>query len=59
MSRDGGMAKLISLGLKCPNDHVGVFEVVLDMFLTSPKGRPASSLVAGRLQYLLERVSDG
>lgn len=57
MSRDGCMAKLLSLGLRCPNEHVGLFEMILDMFLTSPKGRPTSATAAGRLQYLLERMS--
>ncbi len=53
-SRDGIVAKLLSLGVKCPYDEVGVFELVLDMFLANPKGRPSSATVAGRLQYLLE-----
>jgi serine/threonine protein kinase len=55
-SRDGIMAKLLSLGVKCPYEDVGIFELVLDMFLASPKGRPASTTVAGRLQYLLEKL---
>jgi serine/threonine protein kinase len=57
MNRDGTMAKLLSLGVKCPYEHVGVFELILDMFLTAPKSRPPSSNVAGRLQYLLEGIS--
>lgn len=59
MNREGTMAKLITLGLKCPYEHVGVFELILDMFLTSPKGRPTSTIVAGRLQYLLESFAAG
>lgn len=54
MSRDGIMAKLISLGLKCPYEDVGVFELILDMFLSAPKSRPASATIAGKLEYLLE-----
>jgi serine/threonine protein kinase len=55
-SRDGIMGKLISVGLKCPYEHVAVFEMVLDMFLTAPKSRPTSVNVAGRLQYFLEQT---
>lgn len=55
-SRDGIMGKLLSLGLKCPYEHVAIFELVLDMFLTAPKSRPTSATVAGRLQYLLEQI---
>jgi serine/threonine-protein kinase len=55
-SRDGIMGKLISLGIKCPNEQVGMFELVLDMFLTAPKSRPTSATVAGRLEYLLEQA---
>src|SRR5256885_4437264 len=56
MSREGTMAKLISLGLKCPYQHVSLFELILDMFLRAPKSRPTSATVAGRLEYLLERI---
>ncbi len=55
-SRDGIMGKLIALGVKCPYGGVGIFELVLDMFLTAPKSRPTSATVAGRLQYLLEQT---
>jgi serine/threonine protein kinase len=55
-SRDGIMGKLISLGIKCPYEAAGIFELVLDMFLTAPKSRPTSATVAGRLQYLLEQT---
>jgi serine/threonine protein kinase len=55
-SRDGIMGKLISLGVKCPYEEAGIFELVLDMFLTAPKSRPTSTTVAGRLQYLLEQT---
>ena len=56
VSREGIAAKLISLGVRCPYDQVGVFEMILDMFLAAPKSRPTSVTVAGRLEYLLERA---
>lgn len=56
-SRDGTMGKLLALGIKCPDEHVGIFEFILDMFLTAPKGRPTSSTTAGRMLHLLEKVS--
>lgn len=56
MSRDGTMAKLISLGVRCPYEQAGVFDIILDMFLAAPKSRPTSATVAGRLEYLLERL---
>lgn len=55
-SRAGIAAKLISLGIKNPFDDVGIFELVLDMFLVAPKSRPSSATVAGRLQYALENL---
>ena len=58
-SRDGMMGKLISLGVQCPYEQVGIFELILDMFLTAPKSRPTSVTVAGRLQFLLERTQEG
>lgn len=54
-SRESTTAKLFTLGLKDPYQELGLFEIVLDMFLVSPKGRPSSSTIAGRMEYLLER----
>lgn len=56
-SRDGLWAKLLALGVRCQDGEVGLFEMVLDMFLVGPKGRPSSSIAAGRMGYLLERLS--
>jgi eukaryotic-like serine/threonine-protein kinase len=56
MSREGTMGKLITLGLKCPYEQVGIFDLILDMFLAAPKSRPTSATVAGRIEYLLERA---
>lgn len=55
-SHDGIMGKLLSLGLKPDYEHVATFEMVLDMFLTTPKSRPTSATVAGKLQYWLEQL---
>jgi len=57
-SRESTMAKLLSLGIKCQDGALDMFEVVFDMFLTSPRARPASVDVAGRMQYLLEKHFD-
>ena len=57
-SRDGTMGKLLTLGIKSPNEHVGLFEMVLDMFLTAPRGRPTSTTVSGRMHYSLENIPD-
>jgi serine/threonine-protein kinase len=56
-SRDSIIGKLHKLGLHIPYEHAHIFELVLDMFLTSPKGRPNSTTVAGRMAVLLERFS--
>lgn len=55
--RESIIGKLFALGIRCPSEHMGIFEVVLDMFLTAPNGRPTSATVAGRMQYELERLS--
>jgi eukaryotic-like serine/threonine-protein kinase len=57
MSRDSTMGKLLTLGVKCRDGEIGIFEFILDMFLTAPKGRPTSSTVAGRMSFLLDRLS--
>jgi serine/threonine protein kinase len=57
-SRDGIAGKLLALGVKCRAEEVGLFEMILDMFLSGPKGRPTSATVAGRLEVLLERLSE-
>lgn len=54
-SRDSVMGKMISLGFRPSYAELDVFELVLDMFLGSPKGRPTSGTVAGRLTTSLER----
>jgi serine/threonine protein kinase len=54
-SRDSVMGKMISLGLRPSYAELDVFKLVLDMFLGSPKGRPTSATVAGRLTTSLER----
>lgn len=57
-SRESTMGKLLTLGVKCRDSELGVFEFILDMFLTAPKGRPASSTVAGRMSFLVEKLSE-
>jgi hypothetical protein len=56
-SRDGTMGKLLKLGIRCPDEDVGIFQLVLDMFLTAPKSRPTSSTAAGRILFSLEKLS--
>lgn len=57
-SHAGTMGKLLALGLKCPNEQIGIFELVLDMFLAGPKSRPTSATVAGRMLYEFERLTE-
>ena len=57
-SRDSVMGKLLKLGVHASYDDAGVFELVLDMFLTGATGRPSSTTVAGRMAFLFERLSE-
>ena len=56
--RDSTMSKLLSLRVKCRDHEIAMFELVLDMFLTAPRGRPSSSDVTGRMEFLIERMSE-
>jgi len=56
-SRDSIMGKLLALGVRCRDAELAIFELVLDMFLIGPKGRPTSATVAGRMRFLLDRLS--
>jgi len=56
-NRDSIMGKLLSLGIKAEYGELGIFELILDMFLGSPRGRPTSATAAGRLATALERWS--
>lgn len=57
-SRSSITGKLYSLGVSCTSTgEEGLFELILDMFLVGPSGRPASRQVSGRLEYYLDRVS--
>jgi eukaryotic-like serine/threonine-protein kinase len=57
-SRDSIIGKLLALGITSPYHHTGTFELILDMFLSSPKGRPTSSIVCGRMEHLLEIMDE-
>jgi serine/threonine-protein kinase len=57
-NRDGTMGKLLSLGIKYPGEHVGLFEMILDMFLSVPHRRPTSVIVEGRMLFLLEKLAE-
>jgi serine/threonine-protein kinase len=54
-NRNSVMGKMISLGFRPAYEELNIFELILDMFLGSPKGRPTSATVAGRLSTTLER----
>lgn len=56
-SHESLAGKLIRLGIKFREEELGILQMVLDMFLTSPKGRPTSSTLAGRMDVSLERWS--
>lgn len=57
-SRGTIMAKLNSLELSCSWEDCDLLELILDMFLMSPPGRPSSRKVLGRLEFLLDREID-
>jgi hypothetical protein len=50
------LRRCLPLGIRAPYEEMGVFELVLAMFLGSPKGRPTSATIAGRLTTALERL---
>lgn len=51
------MGKLYDLGIQCPFGKEAVlFELILDMFLSSPKGRPTSAKARGALETMLENI---
>jgi eukaryotic-like serine/threonine-protein kinase len=56
--RQSIMGKLLGLGVPARYEEADLFELVLDMFLVSPKNRPSSMTVAGRMERLLERIGD-
>jgi len=58
MTRESTMGRLLSLGIRCADDHLGLFELVLDMFLSGPNGRPTSATAAGRMEFQLERLTE-
>lgn len=54
--RDSVIGKLYSLGLGyLPFEYSILFESIYEMLAPSPKSRPSSKQVLGRLRYLLER----
>ena len=50
------MSKMNSLGIRARLDELDLFELILDMFLTNPKGRPTSATITGRLTTALEKL---
>jgi serine/threonine protein kinase len=57
-SRNSITGKLHALGVTCSSWDEGVFELVLDMFLTGERGRPTSVKVAGNLKYRLSQMRE-
>ena len=56
-SRGTISSRLYTLGLKCPmGEEERLFEMIMDMFLSGPKGRPASTKVRGVLEVMLENI---
>ncbi len=47
-------AKLNNLGVRFNFNELGIFEIILDCFLTGASGRPTSSKLAGNLRYYLD-----
>jgi serine/threonine-protein kinase len=54
-NRDSVMGKMLSLGVRAEYGELDLFELILDMFSGSSRGRPTSETVAGRLTTALER----
>lgn len=52
-------AKLADLGIACPiGGSEKLFELILDMFLVTPKERPPAARIRGNLETLLEDAED-
>jgi serine/threonine protein kinase len=58
LSRGTTVSRLLALEYHVANEDVGVAEMVLDMHLRGPSGRPAIEKVAGRLQWEWERRTE-
>ena len=58
VSRGTTASRLIELGYRVDQADLPVAELILDMFLRSPRGRPQIERVAGRLQSEWERRTD-
>ena len=56
-SRGNVVGKLYDLGIHCPfGTEKVLLELILDMFLSSPKGRPTSVKVRGAMEAMLENI---
>jgi len=56
-SRGNVVGKLYDLGLQCPfGREEAFFKLILDMFLSSPKGRPSSAKARGAMETMLESI---
>jgi serine/threonine-protein kinase len=59
-SRGNVVGKMFNLGIWCPyGEHEELFDLILDMFLSGPKGRPTSTRTKGVLSLILERRGEG
>ena len=57
-SRSSITGKLYSLGVRAQPSEEQLFELILDMFLVGPDGRPPSRKIQGNLEFYLERFKD-
>jgi serine/threonine-protein kinase len=55
-SRASIMGKLLALNVRPSFAEADIFELVLDMFLVGPKGRPTAATIAGRMASAIERA---
>ena len=55
-TRDSITGKLYSLGIRCTPADEQLFELILDMFLAGPSGRPASAKTTAFFEYYLDRL---
>ncbi len=55
LSRGTTASRYIAMGYHLSSADIGIAELILDMHLRGPSGRPPIDKVAGRLTYELER----
>ena len=58
LSRGTTASRMIDMGYQIPDSGLGVAELILDMHLRGPSGRPAIDKLAGRLVFEWESLTE-